>query len=63
MLCTRAILGLSSNRLNSRSLTSTKADCRRIDRAAGVVPARPRGGFRLSLRDVKQCSRILGGNE
>jgi hypothetical protein len=25
MLCTRTILGLSSNRLNSRSLTSTKS--------------------------------------
>ena len=37
--------------------------CRRIDLAAGVVPARPRGGFRLSLRDVEQRPRVLGDNE
>src|SRR3984957_21015908 len=39
------------------------ANSRRIDLAAGVVPARPRGGFRLSLRDVEQRPRVLGDNE
>ena len=39
------------------------AACRRIDLAVGVVAARPRGGFRLSLRDVEQRPRVLGGNE
>src|SRR5205814_2281308 len=31
--------------------------------AAGVVPARLHGGFRLSLRDVEQRPRVLGDNE
>ena len=38
------------------------ADCRRIDRATGLLPTRPRGGFRLSLRDVEERPRVLGDN-
>src|ERR1700722_13277959 len=39
------------------------AACRRIELAAGVLPARSRGGFRLSLCDVEQRPRVLGDNE
>ena len=35
------------------NLMTVVADSRRIDRVTGVVPAGPRGGFRLSLRDVE----------
>jgi hypothetical protein len=42
---------------------TASAGCRRIDRAAGVILARPRGALHLILRDVEQRPRVLGDNE